>query len=306
MTVSIYLIILLLFSAVNLHAEPVRQQFAISVAPSPVFNSPLFEEIFGGVDGNSLKTDNCGQIRELEFIALTGTVFSIQKEVPGRTSTLYRVTTSDYPYKTPGGLFLDSRFVRTVDSPPEPRQKKLPSQEQILSRLRSSQEIRYVWGGNVGKGVQELLDRYPPANPSQLTKDLKESWQLAGLDCSGLLYEATGGWTPRNTSSLVTFGEPVDVKGLSADAIAGKLRPLDLIVWPGHVLIALDHGEVIESRLHCDGQNSGVVVSPAHEKLREIMRTRKPSNQILNTGDAAKKTFVLRRWVASETQTTVE
>ena len=124
----------------------------------------------------------------------------------------------------------------------------------------------------------------------------KELWQLAGLDCSGLLYEATGGWTPRNTSALVSFGKPVDINGLSADSIAGKIRPLDLIVWQGHLIIVLDHGEVIESRLYCDGRKNGVIIKPLKERLHEILSARNPSNSLGAKGNVSKKTFVIRRW----------
>lgn len=295
-------ILLLLLSAVNLHAEQLRQQFAVSVSPTPVFSSPQLRGIFGGVDGNTLKTDYCGQIRELEFIALPGTVFHIQKEIPGGLSMMYRVTIAEYPDNSPSGLFIDSRFVRSFDTPPPPRQKTLPSDEEILRRLRSSLGIRYVWGGNVSRGVPEMSGWYPPKEPSQLTGDLSERWRLTGLDCSGLLYEATEGWTPRNTGSLVTFGRGVDISDLTVEAIAKKLRPLDLIVWPGHLLIVLDSGQVIESRLHCDGQKSGVVVSSAVQRLREIFRTRKPSNQIKSKGDSPEKTFVVRRWIANSSR----
>jgi hypothetical protein len=283
----------LLLTPAYLHAGQLPQRYAIATSPTPVLNTPGFRKVFGGSNGNSLKTDNCGQIRELEFIALTGTSFVIQKEITSGDSKVYRVTTSDYPYSGPNGLFIDSRFVSISEAPPIPRQKKQPEKDEIIRRLRNAEGVGYVWGGNVTKGIPALTDLYPPKH---LTKEQNDRWQLAGLDCSGLLYEATGGWTPRNTSELVRFGKQVDIEGLSVESIAAKLRPLDLIVWPGHILIALERGEVIESRLNCDGGRSGVIIRPAKERLYEIMRTRRPSNSAEPIGEAYKKIFVVRRW----------
>jgi cell wall-associated NlpC family hydrolase len=119
---------------------------------------------------------------------------------------------------------------------------------------------------------------------------------LAGLDCSGLLYQATGGWTPRNTSQLVSYGQGVPIAGKSTDAIVNVLEPLDLIVWNGHVLIVLDRETVIESRLECGKPgNGGVVTTPLRQRLSEIMRTRKPVDQ-WPAGTKGKGIFVVRRW----------
>ena len=40
----------------------------------------------------------------------------------------------------------------------------------------------------------------------------------------------------------------VHLDGLSTAEIVGRLEPLDLIVWNGHVLIVLDRHRLIESR----------------------------------------------------------
>jgi hypothetical protein len=282
----------------TLQSEQTSPHYAVAITPTPVFNAPRFKEIFGNYDGNSLKTDNCGQVRELEFIALPGTSFHILQEISDRSTTIFRVKTSDYSFDAPTGLFIDSRFVRTADSPFPPRPKIPPGNDEIIRRLRSLTEVQYVWGGNVSNGVAQLIDFYPPREPVQLSvQDLKR-WKLAGLDCSGLLYEATGGSTPRNTSALVTFGKPVDIEGLRLTSIVRKLKPLDLIVWPGHILIVLDRGEVIESRLYCDGRRGRVLISPIKERLKEILTSRKPLNSLGTKERNQEKGFVVRRWDA--------
>ena len=121
---------------------------------------------------------------------------------------------------------------------------------------------------------------------------------LAGLDCSGLLYQATGGWTPRNSSRLISFGQGVAISGKQAPEIAALLQPLDLIVWNGHVIIVLDRQTAIESRLQCGKPgNGGVVMTPLPQRIAEIMRTRRPVNS-WPEGKKSRDIFVVRRWYA--------
>ncbi|MBT0665204.1 peptidoglycan endopeptidase [Geobacter pelophilus] len=280
----------------TLQAQETTQRFAIAESPTPVLNTPGFNDIFANAQGNNPKTDNCGQVRELEFIALPGTVFAIQQEINTGTTVIYRVTTGDYPHAPANGLFIDSRFVSTTIAPPSPRRAALSPKKEIIQRLRNSAGVEYVWGGNVKQGIPKLADLYSTGNRSLSLKSGKKV-SFAGLDCSGLLYEASNGWTPRNTSELVAYGKSVAIEGLDLGTIVRKLRPLDLIVWPGHVLIALDHGEVIESRLYCDGRKSGVVIRPLHKRLSEILRNRKPVNSIEAKGGELKNSFVVRRWI---------
>lgn len=291
------LVTLMLFflAASPARADDLPDRFAVAVMPTPVFNSPQIQSLFGGSTGRSLKLDRCGQIRELEFIALTGTDFRVHEEIAAPPVTTYRVTTADYPYPTSKGYYIDSRCVRITSHKPPERTRQLPSREAVMASLRSAAGLPYVWGGNVRQGIPEMLTFYPP--DEKLLSDSKRSqWQLKGLDCSGLLYEASGGWTPRNTSSLVNFGQHVDVAGRSPSSIARLLQPLDLIVWPGHVLIVLDKGEVIESILNCNNKQSGVIISRLAVRLAEIMRRRQPTEKLEVSAAQNDRFFVARRW----------
>jgi hypothetical protein len=130
-----------------------------------------------------------------------------------------------------------------------------------------------------------------------LSAETGSRWRLQGLDCSGLLYEATNGVTPRNTSGLTNFGRGVPIAGLSAGAIHSRLEPLDLIVWKGHVIIVLDRERTIESRLGpVPGVRDGVVVRPLGEVLAEVMTGRTPSDRFRDADGQGEKTFVVRRW----------
>ncbi|GFE59725.1 NlpC/P60 family protein [Geobacter sp. AOG2] len=262
---------------------------------APVLNTPAFGDIFGRADGRSLKTDQCGQVRQLEFIALPGTVFRLREKIPLSGTTVYRVETDDYPSPDNIPLYVDGRFIELRDEQPPARIRTLPARERIIAALQESVGSPYVWGGNVRNGASALIGTFYPAGAA-LDERAKRRITLAGLDCSGLLYQATGGWTPRNTSHLVSYGTGVAVEGKNAQEIAARLQPLDLLVWNGHVIIVLDRNTVIESRLECGSlTHGGVVTTPLLQRLREIMRTRRPLDAWPAKGKR-QGVFVVRRW----------
>lgn len=270
--------------------------YAVALSPVPVLNTPDVRSIFGGQDGKSLALDRCGQIRALEFIALPGTPFRVESVIDNAGFPVYRVTTDDYPYPSTTGYFIDSRLVRTSAIPPEPRLPRLPNREKVIATMVSASGSSYVWGGNVRSGLPDLLALYPPATPFKPDSRTAQRWTLKGLDCSGLLYEATDGFTPRNTSTLIRYGEPVPIAGLEAEGIAERVMPLDLIVWSGHVIIVIDRERVIESRLDCDALGGGVVISGLRERLSELLKTRVPLDSWQDGTVDGKKGFVVRRW----------
>jgi hypothetical protein len=254
-------------------------RYAVAISPTPVLNTPAFAKVFSGAQ----KLDPCKGVRPIEFIALPGTLFSIEGEQVKDGVTVYRVTSNDYPYRTTSGYFVDARFLKPVEGTPEERPRALPELALVQQRLLAALGKPYVWGGNVKDGVALLRQLYPKGDP------------LAGVDCSGLLYEATDGFTPRNTSALTTFGEAVPVAGLSSVRIAQRLQPLDLIVWKGHVMIVLDRDSFIESVMGCEGGGSGVRLTPLRDGLRRIMKSRQPMDEFPQAAAGAKG-FVVRRW----------
>jgi len=280
-------------------AQPSAPLYAVAVSPTPVLNTPDFAGVFGGRDGKNIRLDGCGQIRAMEFVALPGTVFRVEKTLNSGGQVIYRVTTDDYPYPTTQGYFIDGRFVKTSADPIPQRPRNLPPRQKVIDNLLAARGSRYVWGGNVREGIPRLLSFYPPASGLPLSPTTADLWQLAGVDCSGLLYEATGGYTPRNTSALVTYGSPVPIKGLDTAKIIQLLQPLDLIVWNGHVMIIIDRERVIESRLDCHGNGGGVRVRSLREALGDIRKSRVPLDNISTAVDRGVKGFVIRRWFAN-------
>ena len=275
--------------------EALAARYAVVTRPTPVFSTPDISALFGGSSGGELRLDRCGQLRELEFVALPGTVFTVEARIVKDASPVLRVTTRDYPYPARNGYFVDARFVTETDARPPERQPHLPPGDQVLATMLASVGSDYVWGGNVRRGIAGMSEFYPPAAGRKVSGRETLRRRLEGLDCSGLLYEATDGFTPRNTSALVSFGAGVNIAGLSVDALAARLEPLDLIAWNGHVIIVLDRNRTIESRLDC-GKKSGVVITPLKERLAQIMKTRQPVDAYPPNAVAGKGAFVVRRW----------
>lgn len=252
--------------------------FARAKIPTPILNCADFASVFGGKDGASLDLDTQGLLRPVETIALPGTKFEI---LGSMEQQIVQVATRDYPGEL---LYVDNRFLEPVDPKYPERTSQLPTREEILERVKAMEGVTYIWGGNWSQGIPKLLELYPPKKP--LNAALETIWTLRGVDCSGLLYQAADGATPRNTSALVSFGHPVPIAGKDNREIIRSLQPLDLIVWAGHVILVLDQDTLIESRA-----GRGVVRSDMHQRLQEIRKERTPLDSW-----ASGPHFVIRRF----------
>lgn len=278
------LLLLLLLLQINLFMAQ-DYYYAVAKEPAPVLNSPDFKAVFGGADGMTVKTDNQGLIREMEFIALPGTVFELLGEFDYGSYKIFKVETKEYEYNT--NLYVDSRFLDLKKQRPPERIIKLPSKTEIYDFLDKVTGNRYCWGGNFNNGISKLIELYKPAG--EISTQLKNEWMLTGCDCSGLMYEATNGYTPRNTNKLVNYGNAVEIEGLTAEEIAAKLKPLDMMVWNGHVIYVYDENTAIQSSL----SKGGVVKTDLISTIQELMKSRTPVN---NYDAASGERFVVRRW----------
>ena len=250
--------------------------FAIARCPTPVLNTPNFSGAFGGPDGSTLDVD-----KKIELVALKGTKFKILDEKGG----ICRVHTKEY---TSDPLYVASEFLQKCAEEPPERDTKLPSKKQLLANLEKilKRNLPYLWGGNWSQGIPELLKFYPPKKADPKANSL---WMLQGVDCTGLLYEATEGATPRNSSDLVNYKTAVAVAGLNPVQLAAVLQPTDLIVWPGHIVIVFDEKTTIESR-----GGRGCITTPLIERLEEIFKDRTSVNDWSPVIDP-KKHFTIRR-----------
>lgn len=220
--------------------------FFVTDKPTPVLNTPCFSDVYSG----ALPFDDQHLVRALEYIAFPERTFRVVREIE---PNILHVTTSEY--SSSASLFVDRRFGEIHVEETPLFQREMPSKEVLIERLLSKQGLPYVWGGNWSTGIPKWEFFYPP--PAQISKDERAHWSFMGLDCSGLLYEATEGLTPRNTKELMTYGVEVSLP---------ETQALDLILYPGHVLIILNPDEVIES-CHRLG---GVVVSSLKKRLGMI------------------------------------
>jgi cell wall-associated NlpC family hydrolase len=183
------------------------------------------------------------------------------------------------------------RFLEPVEKNFPERKKQLSSAEILLKSLNQLLGTSYVWGGNWHLGIPEMKIYYPPRSEfEKLDQALQQNWLIKGVDCSGLLYEVTDGFTPRNTAWMVDYGQAVPIQGKTQAEIISRLEPLDLIVWKGHVMIVSESRHVIESRC-----GKGVIKTPLNDALSEILSTRMPVDEWESTEHLGKR-FVIRRW----------
>lgn len=259
--------------------------YFIADEPTPIFNTKQLEAVFGR-DSGRLQVDKAGHVRALEMIAFSGTHFEVCAQWGEK---LLQVTTTSYPVDYP--LFIDRRFGTITTMRPPQKGLNWPPRARVLERLESAVGIQYIWGGNVREGLPTLLTYYPPPADKNLTSLELTQWTFCGLDCSGLLYEATAGITPRNTANLLFYGQAVCIEGLEITAMATLLQPLDLIVYRGHVVIVLPDRRAIESR----DEAGGVVVCCVKNRLQELHEEGRLATDDPKVALRSPNRFVVRR-----------
>ncbi|NBO23640.1 MAG: hypothetical protein EBU93_00140 [Chlamydiae bacterium] len=134
------------------------------------------------------------------------------------------------------------------------------TKEEIQKRLVSCLGKPYLWGGN-DRYKTDAFDKKFQINFLRVRE--KRAAQLDGLDCSGLLFYATGYRTKRNTHELESSGTLVES--------IEEIIPLDIILTKGHVRIVLDENQVIQSR-----QNRGVYLSKVKDELFRLIKNKIP------------------------------
>mgnify|MGYP001173553528 CR=1 FL=1 len=202
--------------------------FFFTKIPTPLFNSPYLDKILGSV----LPFDNQERIVELEMIALKGTILRITKKI---TDTIIQVEYDEYLVSKP--LYTDTRcgaFVCEKSTTP----RLIPPVSEVIDKMIQCVGVPYLWGGNYCRGIDLWKEFYPPKR--KLSFKEETFWTFKGVDCSGLLYEACNGCILRNTSDLMNYGFQVCLD---------DIKPLDIILYKGHVIIYIGNRKVIESCL---------------------------------------------------------
>ncbi len=245
-------------------------EWFIADRPTPVLNTANFGLVFH----KTLPLNESGHPYHYEFIALPQMVFPIVKQI---SEWIFQIKWADYGSTH---LYIDSRFGTISKQAPKPAPLKLPSREIILENMEQWIGAPYVWGGNWAAGIPELLTFYPPQ--TTLDERTKTLWTFRGLDCSGLLFQATNGVTPRNSSQLVNYGKAIQLKELG--------NPVDMIVYPGHVLFLRDPKTIIESK-----SPFGVRVCRLEDRLNELLAERNLVKEWTSDTDF-QRSFILRRF----------
>jgi hypothetical protein len=222
--------------------------------PTPVLNTSDFAAVFGGASGSSIPLNEFGHPHHFEFVALKHMQFEVLDQVG---PNIYQIR---WPKYSESPLYLDQRFCRSIICHTQQHSNVFFSAQSILNHMENRVGTSYVWGGNWANGIPEMLVYYPPKK--SLDGQMQTLWTLQGLDCSGLLFEATGGASPRNTTHLLQCG-----RSLSANE---PLQPLDMIIYPGHVLFVRDQTTIIESK-----SPFGVRICPLEKRIYEISQHRK-------------------------------
>ena len=303
----LFLLVSLLAMGCGRRRDPIvkdcKVHYAVATMPTPILNTPDFPRVFGGRDGASLELDDVGLCRAVEVVALPGATFEIDGEAMVEGRKICRVKTPQYPYEREGGYFVDRAFLRLVKGRPTPRPRKLPHRTFIRYKLKSAIGKVYLWGGNWAEGIPEMMEFYPPSAPICGMERL--AWLFRGVDCSGLLYEATNAWTPRNASSLIHFGKGLPIAGKSPEEILEDVKALDILGWSSHVMIFLSNEEIIQSRVDYDyakeGNQGGVRIQKALPYLRSLMEDYAAVNDYDDElPEGFSKKFVIRRWYEGE------
>lgn len=277
--------------------------YARAILPTPVLTTPYFSANRGGSTepwSYGLNMGDQEMIRNLVAVALPGTVFTVYFQLIDTWTTIYGVYSREIaPPPRKVARYIDSRFVEKLEKKPLERTVTRLSVEEIYTNLLAAEGKRYVRGGTYADGIPEMSARYP--YPSTTPQSIRELRRLEWVDCSGLLYQATNGRTPRNTTLLLWFGRSLPIEGKTVDELIALVRPLDLIVRKGHTMIILNQNDVIESRHDYDTltpwSQGGVRVRPLRDVLIETLKYHTPVNAYDDgryAGDDDR--FVITRW----------
>lgn len=291
-----------------------KSRFAIAKTSTPVLNTHDWDSIFGGASGSELKYDRFGEIDELVFVALKGTLFTIQRQIrkenrSGKQTIYYKVTTPDYQGSET--LWVDGRFLDLRDVQPKDERESMTAAKTLIA-LRRNVGAPYTWHGASDTGMTEILDYYPPSEG--ISERTKDDWKLRGFDSPGLLYHASNGATPIDMSTLARFGEalfidlskitaeegnddPNAVRVLQAKKLLTRIKPLDVIIMGDRMWTVLDRSEVIESRY--ESKFAGKVqVSPLFDTLFGLLQKGSyVKNPFEELEDLTAKKFYIRRFV---------
>jgi hypothetical protein len=156
-------------------------------------------------------------------------------------------------------LYVDENHLGALQDPSQEGYQLQLTPDEMMGRLQGCLGKPYLWGGNFNRPSSIFIPWL-----DQRFRTIKEyrAITLDGLDCSGLLYYASGFKTPRNTAELQSYGTPLHPKE--------ALQPLDLILIRGHVMIVYDSKYLIHAT-----QDKGVLLTRLDRQLARLNSKKK-------------------------------
>ena len=285
----------------QIESEENFQWYASTILPTPLYwlnkDNVDINRIMWWKWTTWLLLDSYNTIDQLAIVLPVGTAVTLIDKVESWDFTYYEARTRDFDawYGKDTAYFLDSRFVEKQDEKPDELIHELPDKNTIYKNLLSAVDTQYIWWGSYYQWIPEINELYPTPSDVQLSTWEQQYKILQWTDCSWLLWQATNGYTPRNTRWLLTFWQSVPISWNSVSQIIEKVQPLDLIVWAWHVIIILSDEYVIES-LWKENYEWGAEIVKLDERLEDIFTRRQPVDEWNESELPEKEKFVIRRW----------
>ena len=244
-----------------------------------------------------LLLDSSNTIDQLWIVLPVWTPVTLIKKVENWKFTYYEVRSRDFDvwYGENDWYFLDSRFIKIDDKKAAEHVHKVPDMSTIFKTLLAAVDSQYIWWGSYYQWIPEINELYPTPSDVELSTWEQQYKILQWTDCSWLLWQATNWYTPRTTRTLLTFWDSVAISWLNVKEITKVVKPLDLIVWAGHVIIILSNEYAIESIWKKDFE-WWVEIVKLDERLEDIFTRRQPVNEWNKSSLPDKQKFVIRRW----------
>lgn len=285
----------------QIESEESFQWYASTILPTPLYwlnkKDVDINKIMWWEWTTWLMLDSANTIDQLSIVLPVWTPVTLIDKVEKWDFTYYEVRTRDFDvwYWNKDAYFLDSRFVENRESKPAEVIHKLPDMSSIFKTLLAAVDSQYIWWGSYYQWIPEINDLYSTPSDVELSSGEQQYKILQWTDCSWLLWQATNGYTPRTTRTLLSFWSSVPISWDSVDQIIKKVKPLDLIVWAGHVIIILSDEYVIES-IWKENFEGWVEIVSLKERLQDIFTRRQPVDEWSKSDLPEKKKFVIRRW----------
>lgn len=149
-----------------------------------------------------------------------------------------------------GYNFLKEKYIQQINEKYEKETKNMSKDDleiinEVISLAREREGQEYTWGGKgeiiTKERLEELIGYY---GESYYPLDKKDYIGKQGFDCSGLTY-----WTYKTITNVNIGYSTIEQKDVLKDykVQIKNIQPGDLIFTPGHVVMYIGRGKIINS-----------------------------------------------------------